>query len=53
MNKLIIVDSASTDKTQAILKDFSSVYPMLDLILLQQNRGFGYVHNMAIREVTS
>lgn len=53
VNKLIIVDSASTDKTQALLKDFASVYPMIDLILLSQNRGFGYGHNMAIREVTS
>lgn len=53
VHKLIIVDSDSTDKTPIILKYFAESYPMLDLILLSQNRGFGYGHNMAIRQVTS
>lgn len=53
VSKIFVVDNASTDETSLILDDFSKNEPLLELILLPYNKGFGYGHNKAINKTNS
>jgi len=51
--KLYIVDNFSTDGTSRLLKKISDNEPLLKIIMLDNNKGFGYGHNQAIKETDS
>lgn len=46
--KLFIVDNASTDGTFSVLKEVAEHEPLLKVIPLHDNKGFGFGHNQAI-----
>ncbi|WP_259703622.1 glycosyltransferase [Weissella paramesenteroides] len=50
---VFIIDNHSTDGTDEILKQISEDEPKLKLILLDNNKGFGYGHNQAIKQTNS
>lgn len=53
VSNVIIVDNSSTDKTPSLLKKISEKEPLLNVILLDNNNGFGYGHNRAIQQSDS
>lgn len=53
ISNVYIVDNCSTDETTLILKKFAKSEPILKLILLDINKGFGFGHNQAIKETDS
>ncbi|GEA91525.1 glycosyltransferase [Leuconostoc mesenteroides] len=50
---VFVVDNHSIDGTVDILKKFSEDEPLLKVILLDENKGFGYGHNQAIKQTSS
>lgn len=53
ISKIFIIDNHSNDETGYILKKFSDNEPLLRIILLGENKGFGYGHNQAIKQADS
>lgn len=53
VSKLFIVDNFSTDTTTSILEKFLEKEPIIQLISLRDNRGFGFGHNQAINRTDS
>ncbi|MCT8386236.1 glycosyltransferase [Leuconostoc mesenteroides] len=53
VSKIFIIDNASTDGTDLILKDFSINESLINLMLLPSNKGFGHGHNQAINKTCS
>ncbi|MGX7041315.1 glycosyltransferase [Leuconostoc lactis] len=53
VKKVYIIDNNSQDKTPFILKKFATDEKLIYPILLEQNKGFGYGHNAAIKRISS
>lgn len=53
ISNVYIIDNCSTDKTKSILKEFAKFEPLLNLIFLDVNSGFGFGHNQAIKKTDS
>lgn len=48
VSKVFIVDNASQDGTLDVLKEIAECEPLLYIISLRDNKGFGFGHNQAI-----
>lgn len=53
ISDVYIVDNHSTDGTSNLLKSISSREPILKIILLDDNKGYGHGHNQAIKVINS
>ncbi|MGK4144896.1 glycosyltransferase [Weissella paramesenteroides] len=53
ISKVFIIDNYSDDNTPRLLEQFSNQEPILNVILLKNNLGFGYGHNRAINQIDS
>lgn len=53
VSQVIMVDNNSTDGTDLVLKKIESTEKILKVIALKENKGFGFGHNQAIRDVNS
>ena len=53
VGQIIFVDSNSTDGTDLFLKNIESTEKLLKVITLKENKGFGFGHNQAIKNINS
>lgn len=53
VSTVFIIDNSSTDETPFILQKFAKNELLLNVILLQENKGFGYGHNQAVQQTKS
>lgn len=49
VSKIFIVDNASTDNTPKLIQSLAEFEPLIEPVLLNKNKGFGFGHNQAIK----